>query len=530
MTALAVLRRLLAIRGPDAGLAGLDPNILRFVVELDRVVDTAIVRVQVAALVEVDVAAVQFFPLFDERPGPEEPRGFGVFYVLQFPGVERTDDAPALFSIAHELADALAARTVEPDLGVRIFPEPALPMVQPEGVEDSVVGLCFVSDAVPPDPLWALDRAGVSAAWAAYPARGAGVRIGQPDTGVTRHVELSDIDIRDGFNVFDNTPDPTDPLGAEGHPGHGTGTASVVASGSAGRVDGPAPAATLVPIRCIESVILTFNGSAVAKAIDYARRQGCDIITMSLGGVPSRAIESAVTEAVAAGIIVLAAAGNCVRLVVYPARYDNVIAVAGSNVRDAPWPGSCRGAEVDITAPAENVWRAIAGPSGDQVAGGQGTSFAVAITAGAAGLWLSHHGKQAVADAASRRGTTVQQLFRDCLAATARTPANWNTNDFGAGIVDARALLARPLTDPLPLLPDRAPASVTTAALLADAWGAADADRLRDVAADPRFQLELSMLALQAARAGTALPGNAGSSLDRERISPQLAAAIGWTG
>ena len=42
---------------------------------------------------------------------------------------------------------------------------------------------------------------------------------------------------------------------------------------------------------------------------------------MSLGGIPPFALERAVRRAVAADVIVLAAAGNCVQFVVWPARY-----------------------------------------------------------------------------------------------------------------------------------------------------------------------------------------------------------------
>ena len=76
---------------------------------------------------------------------------------------------------------------------------------------------------------------------------------------------------------------------------------------------------------------------------------------MSLGGTPSRAMQRAIRQAIQSDMIVLAAAGNCVGLVVYPARYDEVIAVAGSNVNDGTWPGSCHGQAVDITAPGEKV-------------------------------------------------------------------------------------------------------------------------------------------------------------------------------
>src|SRR5262249_60666308 len=73
-------------------------------------------------------------------------------------------------------------------------------------------------------------------------------------------------------------------------------------------------------------------GRPGAAEMAHATRVGCYVITMSLGGVPSLAFKAAVRAAVTKGVIVLAAAGNCVRIVVYPARYDAVIAVAGVNI------------------------------------------------------------------------------------------------------------------------------------------------------------------------------------------------------
>jgi serine protease len=54
-------------------------------------------------------------------------------------------------------------------------------------------------------------------------------------------------------------------------------------------------------------------------------------------------VQKAVERATAAGVIVLAAAGNDVGFVVWPARYEAVIAVAACNIEKRPWRGSSRG-------------------------------------------------------------------------------------------------------------------------------------------------------------------------------------------
>ena len=117
-------------------------------------------------------------------------------------------------------------------------------------------------------------------------------------------------------------------------------------------------------------------------------RRPADVISLSLGGGPSRSVLDALRVAEARGVIVLAAAGNRVPLgaVVFPARYEEAIAVAASNVRSEPWEGTSGGDAVVITAPGESVWVATRKQRGnriyDCVQTATGTSYAVAITAG----------------------------------------------------------------------------------------------------------------------------------------------------
>jgi len=289
----------------------------------------------------------------------------------------------------------------------------------------------------------------VPAAWvfseqAGRPSRGEDVVVAQPDTGITPHVELVGVAFVPGFDVIDDDSDPTDPMRELGNPGHGTGTASVLVSLASHVVTGSAPKARLMPIRAIESVVRV-RQITVARAIDWAIREGAHVVTMSLGGIPASALHRAISRAVEADMIVLAAAGNCVRLVVWPARYDECIAVAATNAADQPWPGTCRGEPVDISAPGQNVYHAVVlpgGPTGgDAVGQGQGTSFSVALTAGVAALWVAHHGRANVVAAAHARGETVQAMFLRLLQSTARRPTPWDAQAMGPGIVDARALL-----------------------------------------------------------------------------------------
>ena len=436
------------------------------------------------------------------------------------------DNHGAAFEAAYALRDATEAEDAEPDLpsGTDAEPNPAQP-----GIEDAgnIVG-CWLG----PDPAlddkqrWATDKVKAEAAWAfsrtlGRPAGGQGVVIAHLDTGLTAHGELAGVTRVPGLDLIDHDETPDDPLGYPGNPGHGTSTASVAASLPTGVMVGTAPAASLMPIRCITSVVILFP-ITVAQAIDEAVARGAHVITMSLGGAPSFSLFFALRRAVQADVIVLAAAGNCVRQVVWPARYEDCIAVAGSNFHDKPWQGSCRGSDVDVSAPAENVFRAKAGGLiPNEVGQGEGTSYAVALTAGAAACWLAHHGRANVVLAARRNGETVQALFRRLVSATASTPPNWDTTSFGTGVLDMRRLLEVDLgfehgrEAGTALEPPTA--AGTPLVMMVEAGGEQVVDR---VAAVEPMANEVAYHLLQRAGAHATAPG----------VSPKLAGALGADG
>jgi Subtilase family len=401
-------------------------------------------------------------PLFQVAPDTPPPPDLRAYYAVTGRLRDGTDDQRR--ALAFEMSRALMRRTgfdVQPDL-------PSGALYAPAGAFDldtqdpTAEGAGSQSAHLPgtDDPRWALENMRVPGAWARSPSRGAGIAVAQPDTGVTAQPELQPgIDKARQRDLLDNDNDATDPLTRRwwwmDNPGHGTATASVVMSREAGTVTGSAPASGLVPLRAIRSVVLVFDGD-VARAVEYARRSGCHVITMSLGGVGfSPALRAAINAAIDDGLIVLAAAGNQVGFVVSPANYAEVIAVAATNVRDQPWSGSSHGGAVDVSAPGESVHAARARKGADgpvySVGRSSGTSFAVALTAGVAALWLAHHGRDNLI--AKYGKSALQAVFTDLVRKTSRRPAGWDSSQYGAGIVDANALLSRALPAVAPALP-----------------------------------------------------------------------------
>jgi len=503
MSALELLRQIakaqdVAALAAQGAVDALPAGELRYVLEYPAPPDLAEQHAAIAALLGTERFVLAPLAALD----PLE-----VFLILRFPGAERVLPNAKLFEAGYALADGLALVSAEPDLGSDYFQDPQTTRAG-ERIETASLlgGTCLAPGDPPGSRDWALKSIGADVAWMLSPARGAGILIGQPDTGVVDHRELdAALRLDLAANILDPGTPPTDPLHPHAvNPGHGTGTASVAVSRPTGQITGCAPNAALVPIRCTSDVKI-FDGAPVARAVAHATAQGCHVITMSLGGVPSRALHKAITAAIARDIIVLAAAGNCVRTVVWPARYSEVIAVAGTNIDDRPWRGSCRGGAVDIAAPAEFVWRAQRAATGDPaegVAAGQGTSFAVALTAGAAALWLAAHGRDTVIATAQQRGVSVQKLFTAALRQSSRQPDDWDP-DFGRGIVDAGALLKLPLNAIALVEAEIAPpGQADMRGLLIEQGGAGSFDATVDW---PRYGLEVANIALRQAKFGASL-------------------------
>src|SRR5262249_2006330 len=104
---------------------------------------------------------------------------------------------------------------------------------------------------------------------------------------------------------------------------------------------GGAPNAEVVPVRIADSVI-HFGTQAMALGIEYAITAECDVITVSMGGVPARAWATAVNRAYEAGITIFAAAGNRIgpsppSTIVYPARFNRVVVVCGATFAKTPY-------------------------------------------------------------------------------------------------------------------------------------------------------------------------------------------------
>ena len=320
---------------------------------------------------------------------------------------------------------------------------------------------------------WHLDEVNVRAAWAKHwgspeAIDWGSVKVGQIDTGYTPHPVFGFgagqpwLDADAGRTFFATGEDGGDPGPGQGidplaglMDGHGTRVASVICgydpAAPLGTYLGIAPKVPLVPVRIANLVLISHAQRELAQALRYLVNDAkVSVINLSMGFLPRtqiKVLDKAIDEAYEAGVIFVCAAGQPLRHVISPAHGRRTIAAAGSTLGSVPWGKSAYGNAVDWAAPADHIYRADAGQSTNPTyaGAGDGTSYATAITTGAAALWLAKHAS-ALPGAYPQAWQRVE-AFKAAAKATARKMPNQQPGAFGAGVLDIAALLDSALPD-----------------------------------------------------------------------------------
>ncbi len=161
--------------------------------------------------------------------------------------------------------------------------------------------------------------------------------------------------------------------------GHGTQVSSMLLS--------VAPDTRILPIKVSVGNNTSFSTGAAAEAIYYAASRGVDVINMSFSTADfSYAIFTAVTHALDAGILVVAATGNDGRALQFPASMDGVVAVGSHDAAGSPSWFSPVGDTMGLLGPGENV--CVTDRDGTIVRV-SGTSFSAPVAAGAGAVLKS---------------------------------------------------------------------------------------------------------------------------------------------
>lgn len=251
---------------------------------------------------------------------------------------------------------------------------------------------------------------------------GTPVKVAILDSGIDQdHEDLSKKIVAQRNFTSSNTSDVEDRWG---HGTHVAGIVGAVTNNGVG-VAGGCPECVLLNGKVLNDDL---NGaySWYANGITWAADNGAKVINLSAGGSsPSKTLERAVNYAWNKGAIFVAAAGNSGNTSrLYPAYYQNAIAVAATDNRDQKASFSTYGGWVDLAAPGVNVFSTT--PNHDfkneTINGrsknydyGSGTSMSSPMVAAAAALlWTSKYGTsnssvrsrlQSTADKIPRTGT-----------------------------------------------------------------------------------------------------------------------------
>lgn len=209
---------------------------------------------------------------------------------------------------------------------------------------------------------------------------GEGITVAVLDTGKPEHIDLND-------NIIDfgNGTDDQSPNDAQGHSSHVCGIIAAIDNGEG--VIGVAPKAKLIPIKVLNNQARG-NYGTIMKGLRLAIDKNVDVINMSLGAgdVPPPEFYDLIKEAYNKGIIMVAAAGNNAGNVLYPAKYDEIIAVAAVDTNKQLAHFSSRGDTVDVSAPGVNIYSTHLNNSYAIL---NGTSQASPFVAGVCALMLS---------------------------------------------------------------------------------------------------------------------------------------------
>ncbi len=297
---------------------------------------------------------------------------------------------------------------------------------------------------------WGIARIGAPQVWLGIPGltppnMGEGVKVAVIDTGI----DYTHPDLAANYVMgYDFVSEDWDPRDDNGHGTHVAGTIAALDDGpnyGGGNTAGISVVGTGPKISLYIAKSLNSNGvgatSDIVAALNMAAKYKVQVVNMSFGSFfSSRTLKRACDNAYAAGVLLVAAAGNeSLSSLSYPARYPSVIAVGATNSANTRAYFSNYGSGMELSAPGVGVLSTLPMYSvqlNQPTSGGyqqiydylSGTSMASPHVVGAAALvWAAHP-----------TWTNVQVRQRLTATATDLGAPGWDKY-YGYGLVNAAA-------------------------------------------------------------------------------------------
>lgn len=245
--------------------------------------------------------------------------------------------------------------------------------------------------------MWGLEKIQMENAWDVNKGSKS-VVVAVVDSGVDyNHADFQggNVEIVKGRNLWPGgcglaDDDPMDQLG---HGTHVAGTIGAATDNNIG-VAGMNWNIKLLAVKCGCKTDEIANGP---QGVVYAADHGADVINMSWGGSGYNTLRDAIEYAYGKGIVLVGAAGNTMPngspYIIYPAKYQEVIAVTATTSDDERASFSHYGQGADVAAPGTNIISLRSSENymclGTEYCYASGTSMAAPHVAGLAALILA---------------------------------------------------------------------------------------------------------------------------------------------
>ncbi|MBI4895713.1 MAG: S8 family serine peptidase [Candidatus Aenigmarchaeota archaeon] len=217
-----------------------------------------------------------------------------------------------------------------------------------------------------------------------------------------------------GWDFVNNDSNPMDD---HGHGTHVAGLAAAVGNNSI-NVTGVCWNCTIMPIKAADSSgFLSYTD--ISDSLHYAADNGAKVISMSFTGLNASSLQDAIKYAYSKGVVLVAAAGNSNVNSgnIYPAAYDEVVAVGSTTSSDAKSNFSNYGSWVDVSSPGSSILSTFPTNTTGTLSG---TSMSTPIVSGIAGLILSKNSSFTQEQVKTLLKSTVDSLTSSVYIGTGR--------------------------------------------------------------------------------------------------------------